>query len=275
MQGEIREKTEAIQQDLAVARQFQEALLPASYPEVPAPGSPDPLRLMFRHVYTPALSVGGDFFDVSRLGDHRARILIADVMGHGARSALVTAILHTMLGSGGVDEDPGQVLTWINRQFCGLVSKTRTTMFLTACHLVADTREGTLRFAVAGHPSPLVVRRSGGVAENLVTSENRFPAIGLFESTEYRSASRPLSAGEIYLLYTDGLVEAADSRGEEFGEGRLRTTAAEAVRRGAGSLPEALRESVNGFLGATMPDDDICMLSVEVLACGGPAPRSR
>jgi HAMP domain-containing protein len=97
LESEVEEKTAVIREDLDMAREFQHALLPSVYPDVPAPSIQNPLRLQFSHFYQPAATVGGDFFDLIELDENRAGILIADVMGHGARSALVTAILHTLV----------------------------------------------------------------------------------------------------------------------------------------------------------------------------------
>ena len=114
LEEEIAFKTAEIQRDLQFAREFQEALMPRSYPQVPTEPGAAPLALGFHHVYRPASSVGGDFFDVLKLDDYRAGVFIADVMGHGARSALVTAILRTLLHDlSRWADDPAQLLELI------------------------------------------------------------------------------------------------------------------------------------------------------------------
>ncbi len=123
LKSEIRAKTSEIQRDLDMAREFQQAFLPRDYPLIPSKGQNDNLTLNFHHVYQAAMSVSGDFFDVVKLDDHRAGVLVADVMGHGTRSALVTAILRTLLhGLAKAANDPALFLKHLNRHFlrrCG------------------------------------------------------------------------------------------------------------------------------------------------------------
>ncbi len=97
LESEVAAKTSVIREDLEMAREFQHAMLPSQYPEVPPPAVNNPLRLKFAHFYQPAATVGGDFFDLIELDENSAGILIADVMGHGARSALITAILRALV----------------------------------------------------------------------------------------------------------------------------------------------------------------------------------
>jgi serine phosphatase RsbU (regulator of sigma subunit) len=90
LEREIAEKTDEMAQDRQLARDFQQALLPQDYPRVPTGTKDGRIALNFSHTYSPAFSVSGDFFDVTKLSDHHAGVFIADVMGHGARSALVS-----------------------------------------------------------------------------------------------------------------------------------------------------------------------------------------
>ena len=118
LRAEIAEKTAEIQRDLDMARDFQQAFLPRDYPRVPTHAEEGRLTLNFHHIYRAAMSISGDFLDVIKLNDHCAGVLIADVMGHGTRSALVTAILRTLLqGLAKTGEDPGLFLSLLNSNF--------------------------------------------------------------------------------------------------------------------------------------------------------------
>ena len=142
LEGEIAAKTASIQEDLQFAREFQEALMPRSYPQVACTHTAHPLRLNFHHVYKPTSSVGGDFFDVLKLSDTRAGIFIADVMGHGARSALVTAILRTLLQDfADQANDPAKFLALINRHFISITGQGNQFVFVSAFYLVLDTEK--------------------------------------------------------------------------------------------------------------------------------------
>jgi phosphoserine phosphatase RsbU/P len=261
---ELAKRTEEMRQDLNMARQFQEALLPNEYPLVPEADEPCPISLIFRHVYTPTLSVGGDFFDVRKLSPHRASVFIADVMGHGTRSALVTAILHTLLRDADVAAaDPATLLADINRRFQSIAKRTEDTLFVTAFFMVLDTRSASVQYACAGHPSPLVVSRPEGKVVRLVNAEDYGPALGLFEEPHFPCASRDLEPGDCYLLYTDGLTEAMNEDREEWGEERLQDTLRRAAAAGAQDLLIPTMADVHEFIGAATIHDDICLVTVE------------
>src|SRR5262249_25033779 len=140
LERDLAAKTSEINRDLKMAREFQEALMPQKYPAVPTASHPAAVALEFHHIYRPANSVGGDFFYVLKVSDHRAGIFIADVMGHGARSALVTAILRTLLQNLAFDTDnPSQFLGRLNQHFHEIVRESEDTIFVSAFYLIIDT----------------------------------------------------------------------------------------------------------------------------------------
>ena len=172
LERELSAKTGEIQRDLQIAREFQESLLPREYPEVPADGLQNALSLSFHHVYQPATSVCGDFFDVFKVSEGRAGVFIADVMGHGARSALVTAILRTLLQDlADHEDDPAHILEQINRHFSGILRGTGQFVFASAFCMVIDTVEHRVTFASAGHPAPLVIDRENNHVEPLLPDD--------------------------------------------------------------------------------------------------------
>lgn len=266
LQGEIKRNTEDMREDLVMAREFQESLLPDACPLVPAPGADDRLRLQFSHVYRPALSVGGDFFHILQVSEHGAGVFIADVMGHGARAALVTATLHTLLQDiGERAPQPGDALAWLNSRFTAISERLEGTLFVTACYVVLDTAKAEIQYAAAGHPAPLVTRRGDNQVSRLLTPEETGPALGLYDDSTYATRTRGLSPGDILLLYTDGILEALNPRSEEFGQERLAGALAAAVSRGEDALPQVLLASLGEFMGTALARDDICMLAVEAV----------
>jgi sigma-B regulation protein RsbU (phosphoserine phosphatase) len=263
LEEDIAIKTAEIQRDLQLAREFQEALLPSTYPEIPSGDAKSPLRLSFHHVYSPASSLGGDFFDVLKLGDCRAGIFIADVMGHGARSALVTAILRTLLQDLAPSaDDPAKFLSQINTHFYDIVKRSDQTLFVTAFYLVLDTRRAIATFASAGHPSPLIL--SNGNAEPLIERLENNPALGVFSGVNYSSFSREIKPGDLFLLFTDGLVEAFNGDGEEFGSARLREIVTENSDRDLPAMTHAIVDAVNRFSGPAGLADDVCLVAVQL-----------
>ncbi len=153
-QAERAARAQEIERDLDFARQFQQSLMPDAlhYPQLPDAS----LRLNFHYIYQPAMSLGGDFFDVLKLSQHRAGVFIADVMGHGARSALVTAILRTLFQELALETpEPGALLTRLNARFHTIVQGSQQFLFVSACYLILDTEHSQVQFASAGHPAPL------------------------------------------------------------------------------------------------------------------------
>lgn len=275
LEAEVSAKTSLIQEDLEMARQFQNALLPSEYPDVPPAEVDTAMRLKFAHFYQPASTVGGDFFDLIELGEGCAGVLIADVMGHGARSALVTAILRALVrNSTEQARNPGAFLGELNQHLHDVISRSGQTLFVTAFFLVLDTRNGKASWAVAGHPAPLRVRRgSGKEPEPLWSDPPRQPALGLVPRVEYRTTDSQLRTGDVFLLYTDGAVEAENPAGEAFGAGRLAKYFDEALDGPMAAMPAKIVCEVTAFQKRAQYDDDVCLVAVEAGNGGMVVPR--
>ena len=271
LEEEVAAKTSVIQDELELARQFQHALLPARYPEIPPQAAANPLRLKFAHFYQPAFTVGGDFFDLIELDDNRAGILIADVMGHGARSALVTSILRALVRNHTADAaDPGLFLADLNRQLREIISRSGQTLFVTAFFLVLDTRECRASWAVAGHPAPLRARRGSGKEPVPLWNEpHHQPALGLVAEASFQTHESELHAGDVFLLFTDGAFEAENPAGEIFGVKRLAASLDEALDGPMAAMPAKIVCDVSIFQGRQAYEDDVCIVAVEAVSRAG------
>lgn len=266
LRSEIAEKTEELRNDLDMARELQQAFFPRKYPQVPSRGKSDALTLNFHHLYQAAMSVSGDFCDVIKLSDHRAGIFIADVMGHGTRSALVTAILRTLIqGLAKNVSDPAWVLADLNHQFQETMKQTEQLIFVTACYVVIDTAERTVLCASAGHPSPLCSNRISGVTDLFFDSLKQNPALGLMADATYTTFTRPLRAGDVFLLFTDGVTEAMNDRDEEFGQTRLRHLTETHQNHSLSVLTHAIVSGVREFTQQPEFFDDLCLVAVEAV----------
>ncbi len=267
LERDLASKTAEVNRDLQMAREFQEALLPHKYPLVPSATHPAAVALEFHHIYLPASSVGGDFFDVLKLSDHRAGIFVADVMGHGARSALVTAILRALLQNLAFDtDDPAQFLARLNEHFHDIVRESEDTIFVSAFYLIIDTETATATYASAGHPSPFIANRASRQVIPLIENLKCNPALGLLPGASYSKWTRAIKAGDIFLLFTDGVHEAYNPAGEEFGLERLREAIAAELPRSGRNLSQSLVDTVHAFIQPETPADDICLVGVEVMA---------
>ncbi len=266
LEDDIAAKTREIQSDLAMAREFQEALLPRAYPRVPPEGEPDPVRLQFNHVYQPTLAMSGDFFDVIKVSDHKAGVLIADVMGHGARSALVTAILRTLLQDLSAEAgDPARMLELLNQHFHAIIGRAKQVLYVSVSYIVIDTQSSEAVFASAGHPSPLVANRNTGSVDPLFERLKNNPALGLFPQAHYTSMTRHVRPGDVFVLFTDGITEAPNADGEEFGRERLMELISRNLNEDGAKFPKRIVDGVHEFAGGTELPDDVCLVTVEVM----------
>lgn len=260
---ELRSRNALMQADLDLARAMQEAFIVRQYPRFPRAAASGESALDFYHRYIPDASLGGDFFHVTALSDTCAGVFICDVMGHGVRSALVTAMMRALVGEQrAVAADPGAFLTVINRHLHGILEQSRTSMFASAFYMVIDTGRGLMSFANAGHPSPLRVRRSENTVERLMSpSTPSGPALGVFTDASYKTASCDLAADDLVVLFTDGLFEVQCSD-DEYGEDRLQATLCQKMHLPVDTMFDELLTEIREFSANCKFSDDVCMIGV-------------
>jgi serine phosphatase RsbU (regulator of sigma subunit) len=197
----------ALNNELEMARQIQLSILPHSIPKLAG--------LEIAANFLPMTSVAGDFYDFIHIDDKHIGILIADVSGHGLPSALIASMLQVALtGQAGHASEPAKVLAGLNRALCGKF----THNFVTAAYLHVDLERNLMRYAGAGHPPVLQWRDSTGKTAQIL--ENGL-VLGMFEEATYEALEFPLEPGDRYVLYTDGILEAANSAQEQFGADRF------------------------------------------------------
>lgn len=266
LKTELAAKTAEIQRDLDMARDFQQAFLPRDYPQVPTHVDEGRFTLNFHHIYRAAMSVSGDFFDVIKLNDHCAGVLIADVMGHGTRSALVTAILRTLLhGLAQSGEDPGLFLSHLNHHFYDTMKRTDQVIFVSACFIVFDTQKGTARCASAGHPSQLMGNRRTGEIRPIYKDLKKNPALGLLPQSSYQVFDHELREDDIFLLFTDGVEEAMNAQDDYYGLERLMHAMSDNLKLDIGDLTEAIVNDILKFSGGQPLADDLCLVAAEAV----------
>ena len=247
LEQEIRER-ERIEQELQVARRIQEASLPEEVPSLEG--------WQISPFYQPAREVGGDFYDFHLLSEGRLGVVVGDAMGKGVPAALVMSTTCGMLQLAAGDQDsssPGEVLERVNE---ALLARIPSNMFATCFYCILDPKDGTLRYANAGHDLPYLWR--GGDAEELRATGM---PLGLMPAMRYEEKETTLHVGEAALLYSDGLVEAHDLKGEMFGFPRLRALVAEQGEEG--SLEDFCLEKLYSFVGEGWEqEDDITLLTL-------------
>jgi serine phosphatase RsbU (regulator of sigma subunit) len=243
--------------DLALARDVQRALVPAALPSLP--------HLDLAAAWQPARDVGGDYFDVMPLAGGRVALCIGDVMGKGVSAGLLMANLQALVRAfTPAAPGPGALCAQLNAALC---AQPTAGLFVTFAALVLDPATGVVRCANAGHVPPVVVR-AGGDVERL---DQGGAVLGIVPGGDYAEAGVSLAPGDRLLCMTDGIVEATDGRGEEFGDARVLAIARAHAAAPAAVLRDALVSAVAAFSGGEW-QDDVTLLVVDRLAtAGGPA----
>lgn len=237
--------------ELETARSIQSSILPELPPQLQ--GVP------IAHAYLPATEVGGDFYDVLALDDGRLALAVGDVAGHGASSGLVMAMAKSALAvQTTVDPEVESVFATLNRT---VHQSARQRLLTTLCYAVLDPTERQMLYASAGHLFPYRVTVEGQV---FALESVAYP-LGVRPTLAVQSRSERLAAGDLVVLFSDGVVEARRAGSDElFGFARLE----EVLRRQAGASPEqareAILEAVEAFRGKAPRDDDLTLLIARI-----------
>jgi serine phosphatase RsbU (regulator of sigma subunit) len=254
-----------LKRDLELATEFQQAFLNRPYPRIPEVHIEGRLRLEFNHRYQPALAMGGDFFDISSLAPDCAGIFVADVMGHGTRSALIVSILRTLIAElSRRGRNAPHFIRELNTDFCTMLKSLPSPFFASAAYLVADTTSRMATYAFAGHPPPFHLYRATGRVSRLEMPKPQGAALGLIPNEEYGGASVRLNPGDGFIFFTDGVYEAANRQGEEFGLARLEKVIRANVYRSSPDILNAIMKAIADFAGDEPVADDICLVTVDV-----------
>lgn len=237
----------SIERELDIARQIQMSILPGEFPANS--------RLKVAARYVPMTAVAGDFYDYVIAEHERAAILIADVSGHGVPAALIASMVKLAAASQRENApEPARLLTAMN---AALVGNTQQ-QFVTAACASFDLQQKLLKYSAAAHP-PMLWLRNGHVEE---IEENGL-MLAAFDSASYEQRSLTIQSGDRFLLYTDGVVEAANSRGEFFGEPRLKQMLQLCAAFAADAAADAITAAVRAW--SPRQDDDITVVVCDVV----------
>ncbi|HVT57907.1 MAG TPA: PP2C family protein-serine/threonine phosphatase [Thermoanaerobaculia bacterium] len=237
-----------MREEIETARKIQLSMLPQ--------GAPDLGWLEFSAVSLPATEVGGDYYDYFRLGPSRLALVIGDVAGHGLASGLLLSGVRSCLYL--MEDDlaaPAEVFRRLNRM---VRRTTERRTYVTLLLAIIDREAGILTLTSAGHPPLLHYSAADG---SWVEVGRGAPPLGTFLATTYEQEQRPISPDDLLVVYTDGLSESHNARGEEYGEERLMR----AIRRAADGRPvREIRDSVlsdlSNFKGNEEQADDITLV---------------
>jgi sigma-B regulation protein RsbU (phosphoserine phosphatase) len=238
--------------ELELARELQSSLIPKALPSLPGYELGAYNRI--------ANMVGGDIYDFVLLPDGRLAVLFGDASGHGMTAGLVMAVAHAAFRTQlETDPAPEAMFATLNRILC----RTGGPRAFFGCVYLLISPDGTFTGSVAGHPPPLRIDGSGQIRERI--GKGAYP-LGIKTPLAWETQHGKVETGEVLLLHSDGLSEAADVSGAQFGEARLELSIRRAATLPAPALVEALARDVMDFCGRQTPEDDVSIGAIRRLS---------
>ena len=251
---DLKMHNERLDKELQMASEVQDSLMPQ--------GITDLLGFRIVSHYTPAVVVGGDFFDLWELERGRLGVFISDVMGHGVSAAFITVFIKTIVEEMSTQtDDPGHLLKELNTRFNKMISSQQY-MFATAFCAVIDLSNQTLHYANAGHPFPFLVQRQRNVCKPL-GGQSVGKGLGLLPDSTYQTCRYPFTRSDGLFLYTDGACELQNSRGEEFTPQGIQNVIAQQIAQPAPVLVETVLNTTDEFSDGRPKDDDITIVAID------------
>jgi sigma-B regulation protein RsbU (phosphoserine phosphatase) len=239
--------------DLEIARDIQRILLPSEAPAVPG--------FDISGINVPARQVSGDYFDYIKVDEQRLGVAIADVSGKGVPASLIMAICRSVLRSQSANNgSPADVLRQVNRQ---LYPDIKEDMFISMAYVILDLANNHVTLSRAGHDAPLLYKRS---TQTVTPLKPRGMALGIDSGSVFDRLSTDfdvsLERDDCLVLYTDGVTEALDSEGNEFGLERTIQSVRASAKHGASAIITRVIDDVRNFSGSQPQNDDITLIAI-------------
>ena len=254
-------QSQAIARELEIAETIQKRLQPSKAPPTD--------EYEFAWSTIAAQNIGGDYLDafLSELGDVHA--VVADASGHGINSALLMSSFRSNYRGNAEWMEPNDLAASLNREVVHEVGPTG--MFITAGLVRFERETRTMTLCSAGHCPPLLYRAG---AQQIEVIGTHGPPLGFLAGAEYESYQTKLQPGDVFVLYTDGISEAADAELDMFGEERIMALLQQHGGESAAAIANAMKQSLAKFTGRERYDDDVSLLVVKVCPIPAPAPAT-
>jgi serine phosphatase RsbU (regulator of sigma subunit) len=253
---------ERLEREQQVASEIQQRFLPATAPIVAG--------YELQGISFPCYEIGGDYYDFIQRDDGRLVVALGDVSGKGTAAALLMSSLHAAIhAQADIHNSLAKTIGAVNRY---LVESIPANRFVTLFYAELDPKDGALAFLNAGHNPPLIVH-AGGTMEQLAAGG--LP-LGIMSNADCREGRTQLHYGDVLVIYSDGVSEACNPAGEEFGPTRLYEVVARNMDASAGGIRDRIESALTKFCQGTPAADDITLVickrlveSAEVAAAAG------
>ncbi len=246
---ELEKSKKLIESELDIARTIQNNLIPDSMPDFKG--------AEFYAIYQPMVQIGGDLYDFFSFPEkNKIGIFISDVSGHGVPAALIASMVKILSTTAGANrESPSKFLQYVNNELVGLTGDN----FLTAFYGVFDSHGGTLSYSRCGHCYPLLLRKG-----EIIPVKSSGTIMAITKDILIEEKTIELYGGDKVIFFTDGLTESSDSNNIQFEGFMIDQILPEIAGLDIKSLITRLYESLVFFMGGNQPDDDICIIGMEV-----------
>jgi len=246
---EARFQQERLERELQLAMEIQQRFQPTAPPVVPG--------YEFQGISFPCYEIGGDYYDFIKRDDGRLVIALGDVSGKGTAAALLMSSLHASIhAQTGSHDSLVETISAVNRYLAENIPSNR---FVTLFYAELDPESGALSFLNAGHNPPLIVHAAGTVEQ---LASGGLP-LGIKANADYREGRTTLQAGDVLVIYSDGVTEAASPSGEEFGPTRLYEVVSRNVESSAAGIRDRIESALTKFSQGTQAADDITLVIVK------------
>lgn len=243
---------ESIRNDLHIAQEIQQTILPKTFPPFPELKSFDIYAYMNAAKY-----VGGDFYDFFRIDQDRLGFVIADVAGKGVPAAIFMAISRTVIRTIALTENSAAMCMQRSNAF--LCQENTNEMFVTVFYGILNLNTGLVTYCNAGHNPPILMKKDNTVVSVPLTNDF---ILGSIDNITYHEKTLQLSPGDNLLLYTDGITEAMNTRHEQYSEQRLLENCQELIGKSPKEIVDKITETVGKFVVGAVQSDDITLSSI-------------
>lgn len=262
MHQKIEANHERMQQELLLARNLQGTLMSRNLPSFKCPSGNTLLEIATQ--YIPSFLLSGDYFNVIKTPSHGAGILLADVMGHGVRAAMVTAMLQVATHQfEHLAESPAEFMAALNKMLHELMAPCGEVFFATAAYVYIDIEHKQIRYVQAGARHGIFHSKSAPQPTKNFSNTPVSPALGLLPEAPFTESECAFQSGDQILLYTDGILEANGGK-EDFGLARIQESLNRNIGIAQDAFLEILLKEVYAFTGEESLSDDLCLVALKM-----------